>query len=352
MLNDLKKLLFGAKSVAKSGARKAAEAGKEAGEELMETGGELLDRAIDKVEDVGDKVVETAGHMYDKAKDATEDITEKIWEEAEKAAQKGKAMVDDVSSKIKKKTSDPLMGEEDDTLKDIEDSILGSDDEKPADSGPKEPSKLKKTAEELGRKVGGTDEVVGGKVLDTAEKVGGKVLDTAEDIGEKLFDVSEKIGGKILERGKEVGGTIKEKFDDLMEKAQKEAEKESMGDIVDKAKKETSKESMDDVFEKARKMSEELEDKVKEADDRLFADKIKETGDSELKKHESFFDKAQKFADGDYHMEGKKLKEGEMEIKKDPDYKPKPPKEGKVLGFDDLDGDGDEIIDDAIIDED
>ena len=39
-----------------------------------------------------------------------------------------------------------------------------------------------------------------------------------------------------------------------------------------------------------------------------------------------------------------------MQIKKDPDYKPKE-KEGKVRGFEDQDGDGDEIIDDAIIDE-
>ena len=37
-------------------------------------------------------------------------------------------------------------------------------------------------------------------------------------------------------------------------------------------------------------------------------------------------------------------------MKENPDYKPKKD-DGKATGFDDLDGDGDEIIDDAIIDE-
>ena len=37
-----------------------------------------------------------------------------------------------------------------------------------------------------------------------------------------------------------------------------------------------------------------------------------------------------------------------MKITKDPEYK-KEEKEGTVYGFEDMDGDGDEIIDDAII---
>ena len=48
--NEIKKALFGAKSVAKSAANKAAEAGKEAGEDLMEKSEELFTKAKDKAE--------------------------------------------------------------------------------------------------------------------------------------------------------------------------------------------------------------------------------------------------------------------------------------------------------------
>ena len=43
--NEMKKALFGAKSVAKSAAGKAVDAGKEAGEELRDKSEELFDKA-------------------------------------------------------------------------------------------------------------------------------------------------------------------------------------------------------------------------------------------------------------------------------------------------------------------
>jgi hypothetical protein len=65
---------------------------------------------------------------------------------------------------------------------------------------------------------------------------------------------------------------------------------------------------------------------------------------------DSFFDKAERYASGDYADEGTPAGK-DVTIRKDPDYKPKE-NTGKVKGFDDLDGDGDEIIDDAILDDD
>lgn len=44
--------------------------------------------------------------------------------------------------------------------------------------------------------------------------------------------------------------------------------------------------------------------------------------------------------------------ESTLELKPIEDFKPKPKKEGNVPGFEDHDGDGNEIIDDAIIDDD
>ena len=48
-------------------------------------------------------------------------------------------------------------------------------------------------------------------------------------------------------------------------------------------------------------------------------------------------------------MQGKTPKEGDLSIGENPDFKA--PKKGTVKGFEDLDGDGDELIDDAIIEE-
>ena len=105
---------------------------------------------------------------------------------------------------------------------------------------------------------------------------------------------------------------------------------------------------MEELTKEAEKLNEELERRIKERGERSNVENVQRDKDKKpLGGFDSFFDKAQRYADGDYHDEGGK----EMQIKKDPDYKPRE-KEGKVRGFEDLDGDGDEIIDDAIIDED
>ena len=65
--------------------------------------------------------------------------------------------------------------------------------------------------------------------------------------------------------------------------------------------------------------------------------------------HDDFFEKASKYADGDYHNQGTMdTQMGDVTIKKNPDYIQPEPK-GSVKGFEDLDGDGDELIDDAIV---
>jgi polyhydroxyalkanoate synthesis regulator phasin len=146
------------------------------------------------------------------------------------------------------------------------------------------------------------------------------VIDTAEDIGSKLFDKAKSFADKATEQAES---------------------------LFDKAQEEAAKESMDDVIKKAQQANADLENKVKKADE-TFAERMgKEDG---LGKHESFFDKAARYADGDYSAEGQNI-EGEMEIKQNPDYKPAEKKKGNVPGFEDLDGDGNEIIDDAILED-
>ena len=186
-----------------------------------------------------------------------------------------------------------------------------------------------------------------------SEKVGDKVLDTGEQFMEKLGEVSEKVGGEVLEKGgaaldkfgevaSDVGEKIIKAKDDLIAKAEAEAAKEGG-------------ETSDSILDKARELNQKLEDKItgKIDFDKDFADTPIDAGGSELDKHGSFWDKAAKYADGNYSMKDQEPErpEGELTIQENPDYQPKL-KEGNTKGFDDLDGDGDDLIDDAIIEED
>ncbi|MCB0637169.1 MAG: hypothetical protein KDC54_11155, partial [Lewinella sp.] len=124
-------------------------------------------------------------------------------------------------------------------------------------------------------------------------------------------------------KAKELGG-------DLMDKA---------GDIVKRAQDEADRESLQTAEEKA----EELARKAQERADKALED----TKGGLLDDKDDFFAKADRFARGDYHNKGGQ----DMQIEQDPDYQPRK-NEGKAAGFEDHDGDGDEIIDDAIIDDD
>ncbi|MEN0004425.1 MAG: hypothetical protein AAF798_09785 [Bacteroidota bacterium] len=337
-LNEIKKLMFGAKSVAKSAGQKAVDKGKEVGGEIRDKSEELFDQAKDKVGDIGADVADKASTFFDNAKDVAQEVGSEIWEEAGKASQKAKEKVEGFFEPSEK---------EEDFLKD---EVLSSKPEDPFDGeapAPEaKPNPIVETASKVGqefmdrtegaRKVmGDTAEKVGGKVLDTAEKVGGKVLDKAEEVGSKVMDVAEDVGGKVLEKTGDIWEKAKAFGGDLMDKA---------NDMAEQAKEEADKFSMDETVEKAKQMGADLEDKVSST--------ASSTKESLLDGKDSFFERAQRFADGDYHNEGARRKEGELEIGQNPDYKGKAKKEGTVPGFEDLDGDGNEIIDDAIIDED
>ena len=65
ILNDMKKLLFGAKSVAKSATNKVVETGKDAGEELKQRSENLMEKAGE----VTEEIKERAEDFFDIAKD-------------------------------------------------------------------------------------------------------------------------------------------------------------------------------------------------------------------------------------------------------------------------------------------
>lgn len=123
----------------------------------------------------------------------------------------------------------------------------------------------------------------------------------------------------------------------------------------------------EDIIPKAKEAKEKLDVKVDDLTEKLkdYAEKpIEKTPGSGLDEsltdtHSGFFSKMEKLADKLDAQDAKAaekaaegiLKEGEIKITALPEADTKPKGEdGKIFGFDDLDGDGDELIDDAIID--
>lgn len=319
LVNDLKKLLFGAKAITKSAADNAVQAGREAGEEILEKGAELLDTTREKVAEVSGKVAESAGDFLEKAMQTAETVgetvsrkTDEIWDSlmADKPASTPGNPSQQNFSSTAGASADP--------------NLL------PPDPPASKVEELGKTVLDTAEKVGAQVIEHGGealdKVLHVAEKVGEKVLQVSEGAGEKIMHTAEDIGGKILEKGgetleraKDLGQQFWVKASDLMQKAQEEAAKEDMEATLHQA--------------------EEMERKAAQQANAATGG----SKDSLLDKHESFFERASRFADGDYRAA--------PVIGKDPDFVSGAKTGGTAAGFTDLDGDGNEIIDDAILDD-
>jgi ElaB/YqjD/DUF883 family membrane-anchored ribosome-binding protein len=358
--NDLKKLFFGAKSVTKSAADKAVDATKEAGSDLW-------DKVQDTAADLGKTVSEKAEIAMDKAADLAEAAKEKVSDfvNDKPEAAPAKPDTDDVMDAIIAEREaaapaaepvetlelPPLQAATSEAPKLLDDGIPDA----PTATEPSTMDSIKSTVATTGAavmekggealdKAGDFASKVGEKVMDAggealdkagdfASKVGEKVMDAGEKFTDKFGEVSEKVGEKLFEKGGEaldhakdlaagIGSKIMAAKDDIMAKAQAEAEKsgETTGSLIDKAK----------------ELNQKLEDKIS-GNNTKFADKPLDTGGSEFAKHDSFWEKAERFAKGDYQMKG----EEKLELRqlKDGD---KPQNKDKKT---------DDLIDDAIVEE-
>jgi len=316
ILNDMRKLLFGAKSVTKSASRKAADTGREASEDLKKKADQYMDQARDKADELweemekgGEQVKQESGDFINMAKDKWAELEEEIRQRRRETGTED--------------TGGTAGEAEEDLFADLD---LGQETE-PEEGVPS--FEEKKRREEAYREFKEKADEVANKFLDVSDQAGRKFMDLSERVGKQL----QEKGGKAFEQAKLIGGQLLERANEMAEKAQAD-----------------SKTDIEEMAEKARKLNDEMEDRIRETKDR-FAGKESKNSDSLLDDKDDFFSRAERFAEGDYQNEGARKKEGDMEIGQDPDYKPQK-KEGLVPGFEDLDNDGDEIIDDAIIDED
>ena len=246
------------------------------------------------------------------AKHASEKTGDYIKKESKEWADEAKEKFDHASDVVSEKTSGLKQ-----SIKENTEELL---------------EKAKKKMDELG------EEPIVKKAADISENVGDKVLDAGEKLVEKAKNISEKVGEKVLDEGDEllekgkdlsenVGTKVLEVKDELVEKAKDAAEK--IG------------EKLNETMDKAEAWAEAEKSKPKKD----FADEDLSADGSLLEGSDDFFSKASKYADGDYDA----FSEGKITIEKPDNTKVVKPIE-KATNFTDLDGDGNEIIDDAIVD--
>ncbi len=129
-------------------------------------------------------------------------------------------------------------------------------------------------------------------------------------------------------------------------RSHKERLYESMEELKNRASAAGSKakKGMDEFLDNVQKKSDEL-NRIEEEEAKKYSGPLKYRDKSLLDDKDDFFKKASAFADGKPMPDEKP-----RVVKKKSDDKKSEDKR-KVYGFEDLDGDGDEIIDDAIIEE-
>lgn len=328
LFSEIKKLFFAQKSVAESAVNKA----KERGEELMEDtaqkskdlydkvkeeGGEWVDSAKEKGAEWAEKAKEKGSEWAEKGEEWAENAKEKGAEWAEKASEKGEEWAEKAYEKgteLKDAAQDKvgdLMSSFDTPKEEITTAetpvVDASSTTPPQDNTLVPPTSVPRESfvERLGK-----------KVIDTTEDLGHKAMDSLEGAADKAKELSENIGEKVMEAK-----------DQLVEKS-----KDTLEYLDQK---------LDETVDKAKKLEEEINANDQDGDG--FADTPVDLGKSELSGKDDFFEKAKSFA------EGKPMDPNKVSIESTDTEKVVSSKQ--AYGFEDLDGDGNELIDDAIIEE-
>lgn len=282
IVNDLKKIFFGASSIAKSAAESTTDYIKEEGADILAKGKDMATEAgktvIEKSSELKDAVIDSSEGLMDTAKDKFGDVSSGGI--LDTAKEKFSGVVDDISENPMVQSAKEKMSNIADDL--AENPLVQSAQEK---------------AENLGR-----------KILDTGGDAAEKGLEVSESVGEKLLEAKDR----VADRAGEISDKISTKMDETMAKAQAwEAEQASKPPVGE------------------------------------FAEKDFNVGDeSLLDGKDDFFSKADKFGDGDYDAinEGKVVVEQIEQAPKDLSKSI-----ADLAGFDDLDGDGNPLVDDADI---
>lgn len=242
-------------------------------------------------------------------KSATEKVGEVIKEEGGELLSKSKDLASNSVESLNEKTAglkDSILEETGDLMAKTKEKLIDIGDEF---SENPITDKIKTKGEDLMSKAGEVSTAVGGVVLEKGGDLLEKTKDLSEDVGEKVLKVTDN----LAERASEVKDQLSEKLDQTMDKA--------------------------DAWAAEQKANPKPE----------FAEDTLDASGSLLEGKDDFFAKADKYASGDYgaFSEGKVTLDDSITPIEKTEFDKLPP----ATGFEDLDGDGNEIIDDAIIDE-
>ncbi len=282
IVNDLKKIFFGASSVAKSAAESTGDYLKEEGGDILAKGKEMAEEAgkavLDKTADLKDAVVDGSEGILGSAKDKLDDVV----------------------------AGGGIIGTAKETLTGVVDDISESSIVQSAKE------KMSNIADDL------AENPLVQSAQEKAENLGRKILDSGGDAAEKGLEMSETVGEKLLEAKDRVADRASEISDNISEK-------------------------MDETMKKAQAWEAEQANKPPKGE---FAKEDLDAGGSLLEGSDDFFAKADKFGDGDYDAvnEGKVVVQEIEEAPKDLSKSI-----ADLAGFDDADGDGNPLVDDADI---
>ena len=337
--SEIRKVLFGVKSVSKSAAEKAFEAGKDATSSALDKSGEMIDKAKDKVEDIGGDVLETAENLWEKAVDVVEDVGEKVMDKAGDVIETVQDKVEDVGEKVLDKTSNVI-------------SEIKEKGEEGIDKAAEVFDQVKDKAGNFGEKIMEKSEDIVESVKNTADDATDVVSDKfssakefVKDKHEELFDMPDEV-----ELDTPASSTDQDVLDQAGDKIADlgSAVLEGKSELADKAKDavENLGEKLDETLQKAEALAkqEASQPEYKAPSELLEKDLLEDKDD--------FFKKAEAFADGRYEEVTDPFADPKPKIVSTPqevDTEPTKTPSEPLAGFEDLDGDGNEIVDDALI---
>jgi len=244
------------------------------------------------------------------AKSAGEKTSEYLSENADEFLEKGKDLAENIGGTVLDKAAslkDTVLEKSDDIVKSTTDYF--------------------DTANDI------LDNDVVNNATNKAKEYGDKAADVGGKLVDKFGDLSESVGEKLLNKKDE----LTDKYGDRVASA-KDSIVEKAGEVT-----ENMKQKLDETVANAEKWEAEQADKYQAG----FPKEDFDASGSFLEGTDDFFSKADKFADGDYSAAA----EGRMDIGTNENFKKGKDAIAKAAGFSDIDNDGDEIIDDAIIDE-
>ena len=224
VFDEIKRLFWVKKAVAKSAADKAGEKGREMGEDFADMAGETWEKTKEVAEDIGETIVTKAKEGYAGAKDTAADLWSKKDDWTQKQPDMDKVNEDSQAFKAGEKIGETA-------------------------------AKIGDQAEKTFAKAKEEGKIILDKAVEKSDKAWEKAEDVSEDLWNKAKGAAEKAGKKfdegvdaMLEKAKALDKTIEEETDKI------DANRDGWADTTIKDKlneKGSTLKGKDDFFEKA-----------------------------------------------------------------------------------------------------